>query len=294
MYRFLFILLPLMAFGAGAKAQSAPNQMIQCEECSTLDQMKPKAIGAAALNGGSVRTVVFSLKHGILQTFEAMYIPQQNWIWANPIANRDEVEEAFAHMLNAYQLYSGIFISQQTIRGRIDDISNRTHDPVTISLNGEHDSAYGSFIYDVKSCMSSHVCAGNISPQLGELIGAERRLNSIGVTLFGSGGSVAWENLPPNIEIWLCNDNNDCALIEYQDGRWEYVESRAEGGRGKRYPKYGEDVNYTFVNSGEAGIFRRGLENGGARVLGHWNLMTVLACTTAGGVKVCEYVTIPY
>lgn len=288
------LLLSAMFWSGSAPASQRITGLVQCEECASIDQMRPRAIGQAALGSGGGRYAVFSLKHGIVQLFDARYLPERNQIFANPLPPNDHLEEAFAHMLNAYERRSGALTGQQVFRGRIDDLPGGEHDPVEISLNGEHDDAYGSFIYDVKSCFYSAACTARIHPELADLVGANSRLSQIGITFFGTGGNLAWENLPPTAEIWLCNDNRDCARVALVDGRWEYLETRAEDGQGKRYPTYRESATYRFANSGEAGIFRRGLVGGGARVLGSWNLMTVLACTTVAHRKTCEYVTIPY
>src|SRR5690606_36661497 len=97
-----------------------------------------------------------------------------------------------------------------------------------------------------RSCLSSVGCANSLNPALGRLGHADQKLTEAGISLRGGGLNISWENLPPGVDLWFCDGNNDCALMTYNsdNGKWEYVESRAEGGNGKRYPKYGESLNY--------------------------------------------------
>lgn len=282
-----FIALLLTAFSLPVSAQ-AGAQMIQCEACSTTTQMK-----SVAMQRGDGQYYVFSLKNSVVMRFQIQYDHETSSyrVWSPPPG--PTMEEAFALMLDANELKPGIFAGQQTLSGSITKLGGGPHDPVKISLNGEHDSAYGSFIYYVGTCLSSQGCTSQINPALGKIVGAESLLNSIGFSILGTGGNMSWESLPPSFKLWLCNSNNDCALLQYKNGDWTYIESRAEGGAGKRYPKYGESLNYKFANSGEAGIFDRGLRNGGAQVRGTYQTHTYLACVSAGGSTTCEYVTVP-
>lgn len=269
---------------------NAARPMIQCEACSTYGQMK-----SVAIQRGEGEYFVFSLTNGLVLRFIVEYDRETQMYFVRSPVPGSTMEEAFALMLDANQLKPGIFKGQQTIIGDIGKLTGGPHDPVGISLNGTHDSAYGSFIYFAKSCLSSTGCAKSINPALGKISGAEFLLNSIGISILNNAplsGNINWQSVPPSFELWLCNENSDCALLKFENNEWKYVESRAQRGLGKRYPKYGESLNYKFNSSGEAGIFDRGLRNGGAHVSGGYSsTKTVLACASSGGATYCEYVT---
>jgi hypothetical protein len=279
------VLLASSLFFGEAKAV---RPMIQCEACSSLNQMK-----AVAVERGQGEYFVFSLSHGLVLRFIIEYDYETQGYFVRSPQPGATMEEAFALMLDANALVPGIFAGQQVLTGEINRIGGGDHDPVAISIGGTHDDAYGRFIYDAKVCLGAQACAASVNAALGKIVGADRVLNGIGLSIRGTGGNISWENPPPNYELWLCNDNNDCALLKYENNDWKYIESRAEGGRGKRYPKYGESLNYNFANSGEAGVFTRGLRDAGAHVSGGYSTTTFLACSSSGGTMYCEYVTVP-
>jgi len=249
-----------------------------------------------ATSSGVGDWAVFSLKNRIIARYLVEYDAEFDVLRTYPMKVPDSMDDAFALMLEVEQDIPHFFSSgQQSIRGDIDVLGGGPHDPVAVSLNGEHDSAYGSFIYYAQSCLSNVGCASSLSPAVGKLVHADQKLNGLGVSLFGNGVNINWENLPPGVKLWLCDDSNNCALLVYNkdNGMWEYVETRADGGLGKRYPKYNESLNYRFGNSVDAGYFARGLRDGGASIEGTWTLKTVLACTSSGGVTHCEFITYP-
>lgn len=288
---YLLILLLLAALPRIAHAEQL--KMLQCENCSTVSTLKNTAKAR-----GPGYWSVFSIKNKVIMSFGVEYEPSIGRNITFHINTPVPVENAFALMLEADEIRPHIFTSgQQTIYGSIDVLGGGPHNPVTVSLNGEHDSAYGSFIHYARSCLSSPSCASEFDPAVGKVAGANNLLNGFGINIYSGGGNISWENLPPGFQLWLCDENDDCALMEYDKDKnqWEYKETRAERGLGKRYPKYeDEELNYVFGNSGEAGIFQRGLTGGGAAVTGVWKLKTVLACVTANGIKICHYETVSY
>lgn len=282
------VALLLGAWVYGTPAHAA-NKMIECNACSTAEHMR-----LVAIDHGNGEHYVFSLRHQLILAVSVWYDHELRRHFAFTHAPGAPMEQAFALMLDANEIKPGILAGQQVIRGDISNIGGGSHDPVKISLNGEHGSAYGSFINFAHQCLGSQTCATGIDSALGKIAGAESVLNGLGFSILGSGGNVSWEGLPPHFKLWLCNSNNDCALLQYNNERgWHYVESRSEGGYGNRYPRYGERLSYDFDNSGEAGMFERGLRGGGAHVSGQYNsTRTVLACVITDGSKSCEYVTI--
>lgn len=247
----------------------------------------------AAPGRGQFTGHIFSLKHRLIQKVLVAYnVPNPGQRASQLLQNNPAVEDGFAAMLNAYQIDSRTFIAQQTYRGRIDDLPTKGHDPVRISADGSHSSAYGRFMNDVNQCFSNASCASKISSILSHKTQAERRLNSVGLSILGFGGNIGWENAPPMTQVWLCNGNNDCALLEYDGTRWNYIESRSEGGRGSRYPKYDEELNYNLPDPVEAGSMERGLINAGFSVSGRWSVRGILGCSTAGGVKSCQWIMV--
>lgn len=229
--------------------------------------------------------------------FTVLYEHETRSYLALPAAVNENVRAAFSYMTAAYGVRPASLSGAQTVTGDISKIGGGTRDPVAVSARGQHDSAYGNFIYNARNCLSTYSCASRIDSALAELVEAEKRLTGVGLSLFGAGGNINWENTPPNYDVWLCNANRDCALVRYdKDSGWKYVESRAEGGRGKRYPKYGEELNYVFSNSGEASLFERGLRGARVDVLGQFvsSTRTVLACTTVSGVQRCEWRRVPF
>lgn len=281
----------VMFFMASSQAQDAQIKMIQCEACSSEAGLKRAATGS-----GVGDWVVFSVENGIIARYLVEYdagldVPGT---WSRTVPG--SIEDGFALMLEVEAEKPRFFVSgHQDFRVDINKLGGGPHSSAAISLNGEHDSAYGSFIGHARSCLSSVGCASSLNPALGKLVGAEQKLNKAGISLSGGGLNIAWENLPPGVDLRFCDGNDDCALVTYDpdDRKWEYVESRAEGGTGKRYPRYGESLNYRFKDSGEADIFNRGLKDGGASVTGTWTSGTVLACADTGGVMRCEYIPHP-
>lgn len=280
---YLVIALLFCVWSLPAAAQGT-SKMVQCEACVNATQMKNAAIAQ-----GPGRHYVFSLANEIVMSVVVVYEQELNRYMAFAGSAGPDMEQAFALMLDANDLRPHIFVGQQTIKGDINALGGGAHNPVEISLNGEHDDAYGSFIYHASSCLYSMGCASDIDPALGKLAEAEKKLNSIGFSIQGTGGDISWENLPPKFKLWLCDSNNDCALLQYDDGEWKYVESRAGGGLGKRYPKYGENLNYNFGDSGEAAVFTRGLRGGGAIVGGTFAGGAILMCTSTPAAIKCEY-----
>ena len=286
-----FAILLAMFSMAPRQAHAQQIKMLQCEDCSSLNVMK----GTATARGPG-DWVVFSLKHELITRYKVEYDGEFDRLWTWPMMTPASVEDAFALMLEVDAEKPRFFSSgQQDFQVDINKLGGGPHNPVSISLNGEHDSAYGSFISHARSCLSSVGCANSLDSTLGKLVHADQKLNGAGISIMGVGGNISWENLPPGVDLWLCDSNNDCALLTYDKdtGKWEYVETRAEGGNGKRYPKYGESLNYRFNGSDEVGIFNRGLRDGGATVTGTWTLKTVLACVDTGGIMRCEYITYP-
>lgn len=289
--RLILILAVLFAtYSMPSKASEDTLRMVQCESCSTMGALKNAAIAR-----GDGAWVVFSIGNGVIARYTVHYEPElgRNIVALGTVP--PAMEDAFALMMNADERIPHILSGgQQTVVGNINVIGTG-HNPVEISLNGEHDDAYGNFIADAQSCLSIVSCANQINPALGDLAGAESLLNGFGISIFGNGGNINWENLPPGFKIWLCDQNRDCALLEYdkENNRWEYKETRGEGGQGARYPRYGESLQYRFGNSGEASLFERGLEGGGMSVHGTWSIRTVLVCVSAGGGQAsCEFVTV--
>lgn len=281
----------VMFFMMSSQAQGAQIKMVQCEACSSVAGLKGTATGS-----GVGDWAVFSIENGIIARYLVEYDAEFDVLRTWPMTVPRPIEDGFALMLEVDAEKPRFFSSgQQDFQVDINKLGGGPHSPVAISLNGEHDSAYGSFINYARSCLSSVGCANSLNPALGRLVHADQKLTEAGISLRGGGLNISWENLPPGIDLWFCDGNGDCALMTYNsdNGKWEYVETRAEGGNGKRYPKYGDSLNYRFRNSGEAGIFNRGLRDGGASVVGTWTLRTVLACVDTGGVMRCEYITYP-
>ena len=254
------------------------------------------ALKNAAISNGEGEWIVFSIRNGVVARYTVFYEAELHKYFAPIGTVPSEIEDAFSLMLDADALRPNIFSgAQQTIIGNIDVLGGGPHNPVSISVNGEQDSSYGSFIYYAQSCLSSAGCASRIDPALGKIAGADSILNGFGISIQGYGGNVDWENLPPGFNLWLCNKSHDCALLVFnkQTGQWEYKESRAEDGLGKRYPKYNETINYnSFSNSGEANNFQNSLRAGGIVISGTWIIGRALACVSAGGgQEVCHWVT---
>lgn len=279
--------LILLAFVCAAPvvAQTS-SQMIQCESCSSSSQMEQ-----VARPNGEGRYYVFSLQNELIVRVDVQYDHElhQHLVYTRPAGAT--MESAFSHMVEANEAKPNIFVGSQAIKVDISRLGGGPHDPVKISVNGEHDSAYGAFIHYADSCLDSSACAASLHPALDNLTTAERILNGVGLSL--TGANFSWENLPPNFKLWLCNANQDCALIRYENREWKYIESRAGGGLGKRYPKYGENLNYQFNGLGEASAFNHGLRSAGIPVRGTYQTRTILACVSTGGSLSCEYVTVP-
>lgn len=291
MIRIWICALILMASSFSARAQLFPLKMVQCESCSNTGQLK-----AVATSKGDGAWAIFSISHDIIGRYTVSYEPELHRYVVATGTVPPEMMDAFQLMRHANQLRPTMFSgATQVIVTDINNIGGGKHNPVEISLNGEQDDAYGGFMFNLQSCLSSAACATRLDPALGDFVDADWLLTGLGIDINGNGGSMQWENLPPGFQIWLCDDNDDCALVEFnhETNKWEYKETRGERGQGKRYPRYNETVNYKFNNSGEAGLFQRGLTQGGATVHGVWEVQAVLACTSAGGgIEVCEYVTV--
>src|SRR3546814_17045089 len=133
------------------------------------------------------------------------------------------MQDAFALMLEVDAEVPGFFSSgRQVFHAEIDRIGGEPQDPVAVSLNGEHDSAYGGFIHYARSCLFAVACADSLNPTLGKLVHAGEKLRAVGA-------GIDWQNIEPGVDLWLCNDNNDCALV----GNHEGTGSSETGGGGK-------------------------------------------------------------
>ncbi|NZA27190.1 hypothetical protein H0E84_12440 [Luteimonas sp. SJ-92] len=294
--RTMRIFILMLMFGLAAWASPTPAQatarVIQCEDC-TVPQMRSRALSQGQGAGLSGTYYVFSLKKQLMLGFWVQYEPDVRRWSASSTEVQDGVVDMFAHMLNAYELKPNVFVGQQVFRGNIGDIGG-THDPVGISIRGPNDGAYGRFMDNLQSCMAVTACVRGISPALAQLNLAENKAKSFTWSLFRIiGGGFSWQSTPPTVTLRLCNQNNDCAIVKYKNGEWVFVETRAEGGTGMKYPKNPEYAEYDFANSGEAGIIERGLTEAGAAVIGNWNLRSVLACTSTGVTTRCEYLVVP-
>lgn len=287
----IFTLLAALLLGAWTLPAQAQARYIQCEDCVPMQMRNTAAARGHA--GGSF--YVFSLKKKVMLRYWVEYDHRDSMRWiATPIEPEDAALDMFAHMLNAYELKSNVFIGQQVYRGRIDDIGGGPHDPVGITLRPRSDDGYVRFINHMTSCLGSATCTRRISPALAELNLGQKKALSLNISLFKLGSfDFSWEDAPPQPTVYLCNENQDCAVLEYENDRWVYVESRAEGGNGKVYPRLPEPEMYRFGNSGEAGIINRGLRGGGASIIGSWSPTKRLACTSVGDNYRCEYHYVP-
>ncbi|NZA27188.1 hypothetical protein H0E84_12430 [Luteimonas sp. SJ-92] len=101
--------------------------------------------------------------------------------------------------------------------------------------------------------------------------------------------TIAWQGPPPRLELWLCSAEDDCAIVEYDESEWTYVQTRADGGLGKAYPSYGEELHYGFDDAAAAARFERSLRNAGARISGTWQAGASFSCRTAYATADCAY-----
>ncbi|NZA27189.1 hypothetical protein H0E84_12435 [Luteimonas sp. SJ-92] len=285
----LLILLGVMAAAPAALAQSVPR-ILQCEEC-TPGQREELAIAIGQTAGGSF--YVFSLGQKALARYWVDYDRAgQQWI-ATPVASQDGIAQMFGHMLDAHASRPGAFAGSQVFEAPVAAIGG-THDPVAVAIRGEHDSAYGRFNDAVGRCFEDEPCANAIAPAFAAMLSAEERALTHGFSLFrGPWSAVAWEGPAPRIEARLCSDNRDCAVVKYREPGWTYTETRSEGGRGQRYPSYGERAGYGFDDAAAASRFERSLRNAGAQVEGAWQAGSELSCETAHATASCVYRTPP-
>ncbi|MEN5062382.1 hypothetical protein [Luteimonas sp. TWI1416] len=275
---------------AAGEAEVDPNaRMHQCEDCHTLDQVRGVGMSLARMRCGVAETHVFSLKHRFIQRVQAgaggYCGPTPNPYVGFP-ENDPAIEEAFAYMLEAEGHTPQIFRMQQVIIGDIGGIGG-LHNPVEVAVGGRHGQAYGGFQQAMKSCFSDAVCLRRIHPGLASIAGANSALRGVNISIIGSGAGVNWENDPPTHDVWLCNANQDCALVKFRNGEWTFVESRAEGGRGIRYPEPDENLDYRIDNPESFERVRRGFQSAGFSFVGGWGLRSITTCVTVAGSRTC-------
>lgn len=266
---------------------------MQCESCTSQLLANGRI---EALNGTGV-FYVFSLDSGIVfKVRRSGEIPEN----PSPSIEDDEpveaaVLEAFSHLLQAYQEDSQGFYNKSTFIAPIDAIGGN-HDPVGISLAGEHSGHFSSFLNGFDHCVTTISCMQGISLSIAALMRAEERFRLNGLTLGPFGATVSWEQIPAqispniNLKIFLCDSHANCIKMELVNGSWVYRGVYAAQGNGPRYPQPGEDLTYDSNDQGFESLFL-GLRGAGVDV-GEWLFehFTLRCAYVNGRLDRCEMV----
>jgi hypothetical protein len=142
-------------------------------------------------------------------------------------------------------------------------LSGGPHDPVRVSVDGQHSSDRGRMDRAVERCLSDLRCIEQIDAALALRVEASAR--HAGAQLPTSAGLVDWRYFPaqlgPPAVVWFCHAS-DCARYHFANGGATFKETRAGRGAGAGFgnPDRAESLAWASADAQDiwAGMRRAG------------------------------------
>lgn len=217
--------------------------------------------------------------------FRLLYEPETR----SYLAFLDTVPGALASRLSllstSYHLDPVGFSQPKTYYADQSVLPSGPHDPVRVSVGGWRSSERGDMNRAVNECMRALACIRNVSGALASRLEGAYEVTGLGVQAGPAGLTVNWNYFAAQLslpsDIWFCKDGN-CAKYKFENGGWEFKETRAGQGEGPAYGNPDREHTSDWDNI-DGGIIAEGMRGAGYSVPS-WQYNLKLRCGWVNGV----------
>lgn len=217
--------------------------------------------------------------------FHLLYEPEMRRYYALPTPAPDGLASRLSLLSTSYREDPTGFSQPKTYYADQSVLPSGPHDPVRVSVGGWRSSERGGMNRAVNECMSALACIRNVNRALANRLEGAYELTGLGIQAGPAGLTVNWNyfaaelNLPS--DVWFCKDGN-CAKYKFENGGWEFKETRAGQGEGPAYGNPDREQSADWDNI-DGGVIAEGMRGSGYSVPG-WQYNLKLRCGWVNGV----------